>query len=90
MKKNYTDATTVDKLGSTPPPKESIKRSPGRPKKYEDPAKQISINLPAKLLDQCKEVQGVCGSMREYITRLIREDMEAHYEEYKEMARRFR
>lgn len=92
MGKDFRNGTTLTNIEAASEAKESKpgKKSPGRPKKYDEPSKGISIKLPEELLNQYKEVQGVCGSMREYITRLIKEDMEAHYEEYKEMAKRFR
>lgn len=92
MGKDFRKGTTLTNIEAASEAKETKprKKSPGRPKKYDERSKGISIKLPEELLDQYKEVRGVCGSMREYITRLIEKDMDAHYEEYKEMAERFR
>lgn len=69
--------------GNTSKPR---KKSPGRPRKHQEPYKAVSVQLPVRLIDQWRETSSITGSMSDYLTRLIEKDMEIHYGTYKDFS----
>lgn len=65
------------------------KQKVGRPKTKDikNTCKNINVSVPITLLRQWEDIKIVHGNnLTEYITKLIKKDMNANYEHYKELA----
>lgn len=65
-----------------------IKRKVGRPttKDVKNTCKNINVAVPIALLDQWEDIKIVHGNnLTGYITKLIKKDMDANYERYKDI-----
>lgn len=86
--------TTVEpKQRKLEPKQEKIpakqKRKAGRPttKDIKNTCKNINVAVPITLLDQWEDIKIVHGNnLTEYITKLIKRDIDTNYEHYKKLA----
>ena len=64
--------------------KDQVKKKPGRPKTKTEKTKTINIAVPVSVLEKI-DIAKVCygNNLTCYINRLIEKDIEANYEEYK-------
>lgn len=64
--------------------KDQVKKKPGRPKTKTEETKTINIAVPVSVLEKI-DIAKVCygNNLTCYINRLIKKDIEANYEEYK-------
>ena len=64
--------------------KDPVKKKPGRPKTKTEETKTINIAVPVSVLEKI-DIAKVCygNNLTCYINRLIKKDIEANYEEYK-------
>lgn len=64
--------------------KNQLKKKPGRPKTKTEETKTINIAVPVSVLEKI-DIAKVCygNNLTSYINRLIKKDIEANYDEYK-------
>ena len=61
-----------------------VKKKPGRPKTKTEPEKTINISVPVSLLEKMEIAKAKHGNnLTRYVNAVIRADLDAHFEEYK-------